>query len=159
MAAITLNADQVAKNLWIGGVPTDPDEVDKQFDALVLAAKEFQTVFPAHKYPKTHVIYAPLEDGNPSRGEIIDALRAALDVYEHNKAGRKVLVTCAKGVNRSSLIAAMAMVISGKKPNEAIGMIRKHRHPISGAQPLFNDHFVRLIKELDDLLTLDNPTR
>lgn len=153
MAEITLNADPVAKNLWVGGVPTDPEEVSNRFDALVLAAREFQQVFPVHKYPKVHVIHAPMFDDKPSREEIVEALKAALAVYEHNKAGRKVLVTCAQGVNRSSLIAALAMVISGKSADKAIGMIRKNRHPTTGSKPLFNEHFVKLIQEVDDVLS------
>ena len=139
-------------------MPTDNDEVDRKFDALVLSARRYQNVFPVHKYPKTHVIHAPLDDSKPSREQIIKALQAAIEVYEHNKAGHKVLITCEKGVNRSSLIAALAMVISGKDPDKAITMIRKNRHPVSGAQPLFNEHFVRVIKAVNKALKTDNPT-
>lgn len=152
-----MNADRVARNLWVGGVPTDPDEVDKKFDALVLSAREFQDVFPVHKYPKTLVIHAPMDDGKPTREEIINALRAALKVYEQNKAGKKVLVTCAKGVNRSALIAALAMVISGMKSDRAVSKIRENRHPVSGAEPLFNTHFVKVLKEIESALTAGTP--
>jgi hypothetical protein len=148
-----MNADQVATNLWVGAAPADPKEVDKKFDALVLAAEEFQDIFPAHKYPGTHLILAPMKDAKPTSEEKVLALQAGLRVYELNKAGKRVLVTCAKGVNRSALVAALAMVIGGLKMEKAIGMIRKHRKPVSKAVPLFNEHFVSFIRALSDALS------
>lgn len=148
-----MNADEVATNLWIGAVPTEPEKVDKEFDALVLAAKEFQDVFPEHKFPCTELIRAPLIDGKPTAAEKAAAMKAGLRVYELNKDGKKVLVTCAKGVNRSSLIAALAMVIGGVNMPRALGNIRKHRRASSGAKPLFNTYFVDLIRALSDAVS------
>lgn len=155
MATITktLNADEVGRNLWVGAVPTNNNLVDKHFDGLVLAAKEFQDVFPVHQYPDTKLILAPLRDDKPNDEEKAIALRAALAVYDLNKQGKRVLVTCAKGVNRSALIAALAMVLAGTKGEEAITKIRSTRKPVSGATPLFNPHFCRLIKEVDATLS------
>lgn len=148
-----LNADRVGKNLWVGGVPLNFDAVNKEFNALVLAAREHQDFFPVHKYPNLYVIHAPLDDAKPTREEKIQALSAGLKVYELNKANKKVLVTCAAGVNRSALIAGLAMVISGLDAEEAIGKIRQHRKPLSGATPLFNPHFVKLLKDVDAALS------
>ncbi len=155
-----LNADKVGRNLWVGAVPTDPALVHKHFDGLVLAAREFQDVFPVHKYPGTKLILAPLDDGKPTDEEKAIALKAALDVHDLNKQGKKVLVTCAKGVNRSSLIAALAMVLGGETSSSAIAKIRSARKPVSGATPLFNQHFCKLIRDVDGAVTrMDSPTR
>jgi len=145
-----INADQVAKNLWVGGVPVDPAAVDENFDALVLSAREFQDVFPAHKFPGTVVIHAPIQDGKPTNEEKATALRAAIQVFELNRDGRKVLVTCAKGVNRSALIAAAAMLIAGLPLKKVLGNIRKYRKPLSGAEPLFNPHFQKFLQSLEE---------
>jgi protein-tyrosine phosphatase len=144
------NADQVAKNLWVGGVPVDPEEVNENFDALVLAAREFQDVFPAHKFPGTVVIYSPIPDDKLTNAEKAIALRAAIQVYELNRDGRRVLVTCAQGVNRSALIAALAMLIGGWSVRKAVGNIRKYRKPPSGSTPLFNVHFINFLEALQD---------
>jgi protein-tyrosine phosphatase len=144
-----MNADQVSKNLWVGGLPTDPEAVDKNFDVLVLAAKEFQDIFPVHKFPGTRVIHAPMEDAKPSKEEQAIALKAGLEVLEHNRRGRKVLVTCIAGVNRSALIAGLAMVIGGIEADKAIERIRARRHPASGSTPLFNKHFVKMLQDVD----------
>ena len=154
-----MNADQVSKNLWVGGLPTDHAAVDKNFDVLVLAAKQFQDVFPVHKFPNTKVIHAPMEDAKPSQAEKAIALKAGLEVLEHNRNGKKVLVTCAAGVNRSALIAGLAMVIGGVEAEKAIKRIRTRRHPASGATPLFNKHFVKVLKDVDEeISTSDSRT-
>lgn len=143
-----MNADQVSEHLWVGSVPTDPAEVDKKFDALVLCAKEYQDVFPQHLYPNTDLILAPLDDAKPSDDEKYYALKAALAVRKHLDRGDDVLVTCAAGVNRSALVAAMAMMLGKYAPKEAVDAIRKKRKPLSKATPLFNTHFVKLINEV-----------
>ena len=153
-----MNADKVGKNLWVGGLPTDPAAVDQNFDALVLASKEYQDIFPVHKYPKTKLILAPLSDEpnaptGPSREERAVAMKAALEVHDLNKKGKKVLVTCAAGVNRSALIAGLSMVIAGDSAQHAINRIRKHRKPPTGSTPLFNPHFQKLLRDVDNELS------
>lgn len=154
------NMDKIVDGLYIGGVPLNNDAVDKEFDVLVLAALEFQDVFPVHKYPNTYVIHAPLVDDKLAREDKITALSAGIKVYEARAAGKKVLSTCAAGVNRSALIAAISLILDGMSAEHAINKIRQKRKPLSGATPLFNPHFVRFLKELDALLsTSDSHTR
>jgi protein-tyrosine phosphatase len=162
VAELKLNADKVGHNLWVGGVPTKPELVAKNFDALVLAAREFQDVFPVHKHPNCQLILAPMDDHpgdpkKPTHEEKIEALRAALKVYDLNKKGKKVLVTCAAGVNRSALIAGLAMILSGKTADEVIAQIRKHRKPLSGSTPLFNEQFCKLLRAVDKAISTKEP--
>lgn len=155
-----LHADKVGRNLWVGAVPIYPEEVEKNFDAVVLAAEEFQKNIADLQRPSVRVILAPMDDHDPTAEEKVIALKAALQVYDLNKMGKRVLVTCAKGVNRSALIAALAMVLAGSSADEAIARIRAHRKPASGATPLFNEHFCKLIKAVDKAISSpDSPTR
>lgn len=160
MAGLTqIHADKVGRNLWVGAVPVYPKEVEENFDAVVLAAKEYQSAIADVQRPGVRVILAPLDDSEPTPEEKAIALKAALEVYDLNKKGKKVLVTCAKGVNRSALIAALAMVLSGVPGEEAIERIRKSRKPASGATPLFNEHFCKLIRDIDGAISpKDSPS-
>lgn len=154
-----IEAHKVGKNLWVGSAPEDPEAVSKHFDVLVLASNLHQNIFPAKKYPKVTLIKAPMRDDEPSTEESAIALKAGLEVYEHNKAGKRVLVTCQAGVNRSALIAAIAMVLSGLSADDAITRIRAARKPESGCMPLFNQHFCELIRTVDKATKTDTRTR
>ncbi len=147
-----IEAHKVGKNLWVGSAPKNPEAVSRQFDVLVLASNKHQHIFPAKKYPKVRLIKVPLNDAAPTTEEAAMALKAGIEVYEHNRDGKRVLVTCQAGVNRSALIAAIAMVLSGLSADDAITRIRAARKPESGCMPLFNRHFCELIHQVDKSL-------
>ena len=57
------------------------------------------------------------------------------------KKGKRVLIRCQAGLNRSSLIAALVLVRDGMTPHDAILKIRRTR----SEQALFNTAFTRFI--------------
>ncbi|MDQ1249161.1 MAG: hypothetical protein QG597_3535 [Actinomycetota bacterium] len=65
-------------------------------------------------------------------------MRAARFAYQRWTAGDAVLVRCQAGMNRSGLVTALVLVMSGLTPGQAVTLIRVQRSP--GA--LFNEHFV-----------------
>jgi len=134
----------VYKNLWIGGAPSIP-EIAGKFDTLVLCAKELQGYHPK----SMKVIHAPLNDAALDPKSIVRAFDAGIKVYDELQAGKKVLVTCAMGLNRSSLVAAIALLLTGMSAKEAIATIRKRRSP----KALFNQHFVKLLEKLDGTIS------
>ena len=139
---ITIDAHQIATGLWIGSHPKAP--VGHLFDTVVLCALERQG-----KLPGVHNVKAPLDDATPSKREIRVAVSAAKTIHELRRRGKKVLVTCAQGVNRSSLVAAMAMMLDGESAQMAIHRIRSRRFPPIGMKPLSNESFVQLLYRLD----------
>jgi protein-tyrosine phosphatase len=148
-----VNANQVSKNLWVGGVPTDPKSVEKKFDVLVLCAHEFQDVFPPHVHMKTEVLLAPMDDGKITNEEKHLALKMALKIRERLDKGKKVLVTCAAGVNRSALVAGLAMMLGDHDVKSAIEDIRKHRKPqYTRLTPLSNPHFQSFMHEVQEAI-------
>lgn len=66
---------------------------------------------------------------------------AARWVNEQKKKG-KVLVHCQAGLNRSSLILAVALILEGKTPDEAIYILRDKRSPAVLCNPSF-ENFLR----------------
>ncbi len=139
---MNIDAHQVADKLWVGSTPAP--EVCKHFDAIVLAAAEKQHLV----LRGCHIVKAPLDDAEPTQREINTAVSAARTVHVLRKRGKKVLVTCNAGVNRSSLIAALALILAGNAPAQAIRQVRTKRKPPIGMIPLSNPYFERLIYRL-----------
>ena len=65
-------------------------------------------------------------------------------VYDEWKSGKKVLVRCQAGWNRSGIITALTLIKDGYKPKDAIDLIRARRSP----HALCNEDFVRYLEDL-----------
>ena len=134
-----MDADRIAPGLYLGGAPSSCGP----FDAVVLTAMEIQNL-PL----KCQVIRAPLDDAVPTKNEIKTAMRAAREVYKLRRTGKKVLVTCAQGVNRSALVTALVLMMHGLPADRAIRRIRALR---KGApmRPLSNLAFVQALRDIE----------
>ena len=66
--------------------------------------------------------------------ELADVVAQALG------AGRKVLVRCSGGLNRSGLVVASVLVRLGHGPDEAIALVRRARGPWALTNPGFVTH-------------------
>ncbi len=139
-----MDAHRIAKKLWIGSKP-GPDVCQRGFDAVVLCAFEYQDL----PLPGCRILYAPLLDEKPSGQDIRTAVSAAKKVHKLRAAGKRVLVTCAMGINRSSLVAAIALMLSGTSATRAIAQIRARRRPQYDITPLSNRHFVAALHALE----------
>lgn len=138
-----MDADRIAKGLYVGSVP----QTCGAFDAVVLAAEEFQDL-PL----RCTVIRAPLDDAVPSREEVRIALWAARQVQKLRKKGARVLVTCAQGRNRSALIAALVLMMDGLSVDQAIQLIRERRTRTPyGGKPLTNMAFIKVLKDYEKM--------
>lgn len=109
---------------------------------LVLCAEEFQP--PADLYPGVHVIRCPIDDATDFRRDHLELARDTADIVRaHLRSGRRVLVTCRQGRNRSGLVNGLALARGGVSPARAIMSIRVARAP--RWQALTNRTFVRII--------------
>lgn len=133
---------EVVPGLFVGSKPAPGRHED--VDVIVLAAEEYQP--PADLFPGAEVIHAPFDD-DPSRpirqDEIVTATKAASRVASRLREGHRVLSSCAMGLNRSSLVAALAMhEVWGMGAEEIIERIRQAR----GEFALSNPNFERLLR-------------
>jgi protein-tyrosine phosphatase len=114
-----------------------PRAVRLPFDAVVLAAKEYQPNLPGHD-----VLHVPLNDGPPpTRAERALIRRSANEVARRVRAGQRVLVTCWQGRNRSGVIAGLALVELGLPGAQAAQRIRQARNGLTN--PYFLEMVVR----------------
>ena len=126
-----------------GSYPRPPEAVWGKFDALVLCAEELQPKMriPAGKklfrFPIDDDIYRPL----PKQVGVMAHLLAR-KLAQLLRANKKVLVTCAQGVNRSGLISALTLMYAYRmSAPQAIAMIRDKRKVGGGAYALQNPMF------------------
>ena len=136
-----MDADRIAHNLYLGGAP----RTCGKFDAVVLAAYELQNI-PL----ECLVLHAPLDDAVPTQKEVKTALQAAKAVRLLRRQGKKVLVTCAQGINRSALIVALSLMMDGASASEAIHKIRSRRRGTM-MPPLSNRAFVKTLKRYEKM--------
>lgn len=115
-----------------------PVGVRLPFEVIVLAAWEYQPEMPGYE-----VMYVPLDDEFEEPVTREDRLRiraAARAVARRVRAGRRVLVTCHQGRNRSGVIAGLALVELGVPRNQAVRRIRALRNGLT------NPHFYAMVR-------------
>jgi hypothetical protein len=126
--------DEVAPGLFMGGGYTAPEG----FDAVV-------TLWDGAVEPTNEAarMLWPIVDGPAPRSDDLEqVVRWAL---EHWAAGRRVLVRCQLGLNRSGLVVGRVLVDSGVTPERAVAMIRAAR----GQRALYNRTFEHLIRTVN----------
>lgn len=138
--------DEVYPGLYVGGHASQeafPVVVGREFGLVVSLHQEPEgvSVYGPDLYTTTHITYTMADaDLDPRRHTELDVL--ASHVEDEIRHGGKVLVRCMAGINRSALVAALAMVKMGWLPDEAIERIRSVRSPYC----LCNDSFVAYIR-------------
>lgn len=139
------DATRVAPKLYVGGFPPAGLR-EKGFDAVVLCAQEKQDVSP-----DIYTIRVPYDDNNElSRKDYERAVKAAVAVTKLRKAGKRVLVTCHMGINRSALVAAFSlMLMENMSADVAIQRVRAMRGPVVPIRPLSNPAFVRALHHFE----------
>lgn len=126
-------ADKIADNLWWGGQPKDIDE--------------YKFVIALNHCPKYHidegtlVIIAPLQDGYKIPN--VQMLHRLADMVNEYTALGKTYVHCTAGINRSSLIVALALIKRGGKPQDVVKLMRQVR----GSDVLSNEVFEQWLYE------------
>jgi hypothetical protein len=137
----TFDADRLAPKLYQGSAPPPGPELRARgFDVLVLAAEEIQP--PSWAFPGVQVIHAPSDDGEiiPERS----AHAAAQEVARALKQGKRALVTCAMGLNRSGIISALALwYATGRPGHECVALVQRKRR-----SALCNHWFVEYLSAL-----------
>jgi len=136
----TCTKDQVIPGLYMGGGWLTKD-VLANFDVLVLCAEDVAP--PDEELAGIEVHRCWLWDAKPTDAERTSAFGAGHRVANCVREGRRVLVTCLGGLNRSGLVVGLALLALGKTADEAIALVRMAR----GIHALSNEHFVKMIQE------------
>jgi protein-tyrosine phosphatase len=115
-----------------------PADVPLPFETVVLAAKEYQPLMP-HCF---EVLRAWLDDSGPppTPAERTQIHATAHEVARRVRSGRRVLVTCMQGRNRSGVIAGLALAELGMPRGDAVRLIRALRNGLT------NPYFLAMVE-------------
>lgn len=143
---------EILPGLWQGGTydfdtlkfPKTHDirNQDKQFDAVA--------TFYAEAHPVGWGISERrfgFPDAELSEENLPEIHSIAAWAFQQWKCGKKVLIRCQAGLNRSGLCMALILMKDGMSPSDAISLIRNKR----SEDALFNGHFVDYLKGLETL--------
>ena len=148
---------QIAPNLFMGGTDDDATIDQPQILQDLTATNEFDCVVTLYAWA------APAGWGVEERrfgfpdSHIIDEYIPTiveLAQWAHAKwsAGKRVNIRCQAGLNRSGLVTALTLMISGMSANEAIDTLREKR----SGYALCNSEYERwLLTEASKCLGLD----
>lgn len=132
--------DWIVTNVAQGSYPALRGEAFKHADVLVLCAEEHQA--KGLKAPQgKHIVRLGFDDDiyrpiPPEVGRIFH--EHARNLGKMALGGRKLMITCAMGLNRSGLITALTLMHGYRmRPSEAIKMIRARRSKDCLCNPMF----------------------
>jgi protein-tyrosine phosphatase len=139
-----IDAHRVAERLWVGSYPGGKT-LRHHFDVVILCASELQQADV-----DIDKLHAPFDDSSHlTRGTVEMLLGVAGHINKLRQAGKRILVTCQMGINRSAFLAAIALMLDGLTADEAVTLVREKRRPPAGWLPLSNATFVRTLVLLD----------
>ncbi|MFF4798682.1 dual specificity protein phosphatase family protein [Streptomyces sp. NPDC001351] len=148
---------EIVPGLWMGGHEFRGRTGQLEF---AVVRDEFDLVQTLLRLPGhgpdpgvEHHVWA-IPDGPLDGTQLAGVMRLAQAAGEALDEGRKVLVRCYHGYNRSGLVVAHALVRRGHATEEAIRLIRSRRSPWALHNELFVDYLraglptARLLEEL-----------
>jgi hypothetical protein len=139
-----INTEGVRGTLYVGGAPQPSDRMQDWADTLVLCAMEYQPDVTDLEFGQIEILRMPLGDVNePMKpAEYARCFAVSTKVAKRLLAGKRVVVTCLAGLNRSCLIAGMAMRMVGMGSDTVIRNLRAAR----GDRGLCNEAFERIVR-------------
>ncbi|WP_128381211.1 protein-tyrosine phosphatase family protein [Streptomyces cavernae] len=136
---------EIVPGLWMGGHEYADGSGGLEF---AVVTDEFDLVLTLLRLPGhgpdpgvEHHVW-PIPDGPLDGTQLAGVMRLARAAADGLTAGRRVLVRCYHGYNRSGLVVAQALIHGGRSTDEAIRLIRTRRSPWA----LHNDLFVEYLR-------------
>lgn len=129
---------EILPNLWQGGC-VDGVKLPDDFDLVV-------SLYPWEKYalgPNTERVEIRAYDG----ADLPDFYDIAGRIVDEYRQGKKILIHCQAGLNRSGLLAAMVLMRLDYSGSEAIALLRSTRSEMVLCNETFENYILGLETE------------
>jgi len=136
---------EILPGLWLGGTD-DNDTIETGVDTYkprMITKNDFDTVITLYSWAQpvdwlVEEVRYGFYDSEISHIDFAAVERAADFAYQAWKSGKRVLIRCQAGINRSGLVMAHVLMKDKYKAREAIDLMREKR----SKAVLLNRHFV-----------------
>lgn len=123
---------EVVEGLWQGG--TADHDIDAQLRKPMITKKDFDTVITMYAFANPVDWFVKemrygVWDSNMKDFNVKELFEIVRFAHTEWKQGKKVLIRCQAGWNRSGLITALVLIREGMKAQDAINLIRAKRSP------------------------------
>lgn len=138
----------IQPNLAMGGAMQDSSEAFEEFDILVFCAGEWQPHVVLPEDDKAKRVIRLRYDDSPTA--LIASVRkelhkAADELVKEHRQGKKILITCLAGRNRSGLLTALVLMQRfGMSASEAILLIKERRGDFALTNRTFTSYLLSL---------------
>ncbi|MBO1413117.1 dual specificity protein phosphatase family protein [Streptomyces sp. FH025] len=135
--------NEIVPGLWMGGHYRTPPGGELE---PVVVRHEFDLVvslftLPGHgPAPGVEHLVREVPDGPLSPGQLLAVQEAAELTVAAVRRGRRTLVRCHSGYNRSGLVVAQALTDLGHGTDEAVRTVRERRSPWALNNPVFVEY-------------------
>ena len=145
---------EILPGLWLGGTDDD-DTIETGVDTYkprMITKDDFDTVITLYSWAQpvdwlVEEVRYGFYDSEISHIDFAAVERAADFAYQAWKSGKRVLIRCQAGINRSSLVMAHVLMKDKYKAREAIDLMREKR----SKAVLLNRHFVDYLVMSDEV--------
>ena len=145
---------EILPGLWLGGTDDD-DTIETGVDTYkprMITKDDFDTVVTLYSWAQpvdwlVEEVRYGFYDSDISHIDFAAVERAADFAYQAWKSGKRVLIRCQAGINRSSLVMADVLMKDKYKAREAIDLMREKR----SKAVLLNRHFVDYLVMSDEV--------
>ena len=139
---------EVLPRLWIGGT-ADHDMIGMPEIEPQITKDLFDTVVTLHAWSNPvdwHVreLRQAFHDGEVAEIDVEDLWFLVSSIYEDWQAGKRILVRCLAGLNRSALVVVLVMIAAGYSANDAIELLRVKRSQWVLHNPEFYNWLIQL---------------
>lgn len=143
--------DEITPGLWQGGTDSADTIYERRYgigsfiteEDFDLVVTMYSSAQPVPSWVKE--IRFGIYDGDMSDFDIEDLRDLVYVAHSNWKRGKRVLVRCQAGLNRSGIVTALVLIRDGLSAEEAIELVKQNR----GSAALTNEHFNQWLLSID----------